>query len=521
MLITGALNGARFVACVGLVAVHFPFPPIMADVSFIAHRPDRPVSPSTPPVLLDLSTADWIVVAAYFVFLLYLGFRGSALSRGSSEQFLLGGRMLSLPGFVAALVATWYGGILGVGEFSYLYGIANWFVFGFPYYVFAVIFALFLAGRIRETGRFSIPDQLFHSYDRKTGLLVSILVFFNTSPAPYLLMMAVLLQVVTGWPFEICLGIGALISMLYVFAGGFRAVVRTDLLQFSLMFGGFLLLLAFLLPRYGLVPFLAQNLPPLHLTLTGGHSWQYILVWFFIALWTLVSPQFHQFTLSARSPRTARQGIFLSVGFWFVFDTITTLSGLYARALLPDLAQPGMAYPLLADHVLPTVAKGIFFVGMLATVMSTTDGLTFIAGLTLGRDILARWGGHDNDRAVTRQTQWGVVITTTLSAAAVLLVPSVIDLWYIIGTLFIPALLLPLAVTYYPRFLISNRMTFTAMLGGFLLSVLSLTLGQLQHGDGPISYPFGIEPMYLGLGFSVLVYLFAGLRRRAEHSRTA
>ncbi|MDX9759237.1 MAG: sodium:solute symporter family protein [Bacteroidota bacterium] len=488
----------------------------MADAAYSDHSQDHLVSSSALPVQLGFSAADWIVVAAYFVFLLYLGFRGSALNRGSSEQFLLGGRMLSLPGFVAALVATWYGGILGVGEFSYLYGLANWFVFGFPYYVFAVIFAVFLAGRIRTTGRYSIPDQLFHTYDRKTGLLGSILVFFNSSPAPYLLMMAVLLQVVTGWPFELCLITGALLSMFYVFAGGFRAVVRTDLLQFSLMFGGFILLLAFLLPRYGLMPFLSQNLPPLHLTLTGGHTWQYILVWFFIALWTLVSPQFHQFTLSARSPRTARRGIFISVGFWFVFDSITTLSGLYARALLPDLAHPGMAYPLLAEQVLPSVAKGIFFVGMLATVMSTTDGLTFIAALTLGRDILTRWGGRDDDHAMTRQTQWGVVITTTLSVSAVLLFPSVIDLWYIIGTLFIPALLLPLAATYYPRFLISNGWTFAAMLGGFLLSMMSLTVGQLWHHGGPIPYPFGIEPMYLGLGFSVAVYGLAAMLRRRD-----
>ena len=80
--------------------------------------------------------------------------------------------------------------------------------------------------------------------------------------------------------------------MVYVYAGGFRAVVRTDLLQFTLMFGGFFLLLFFLVSDYGLEPFLSANLPPMHLTLSGGNSWQYILVWFFIALWTLVSPQF-------------------------------------------------------------------------------------------------------------------------------------------------------------------------------------------------------------------------------------
>ncbi|MFZ1730366.1 MAG: sodium:solute symporter family protein [Bacteroidota bacterium] len=464
--------------------------------------------------ILHFSLIDWLIVAAYLGFLLYLGFRGSSMNRSSSEQFLLGGRMLSLPGFVAALVATWYGGILGVGEFSYQYGIANWFVFGFPYYVFAIVFALFFARRVRDTGTFSIPDQLYQVYDRKTGLLGSVLVFFNSSPAPYLLMLAVLLQVVTGWSFLLCLFIGALTSMFYVYAGGFRAVVRTDLLQFVLMFSGFFLLLLFLIPKFGLLPFLSDNLPPLHLTLTGGNSWQYILVWFFIALWTLVSPQFHQFTLSAKSPRTARNGILLSVLFWFVFDTATTLSGLYARALLPDIAQPSMAYPLLAEAVLPAAAKGLFYVGMLATVMSTTDGLTFIAALTVGRDIVARWGGRSDDRSVNRYTQYGVLFTTAVSIVAVLLFPSVIDLWYVIGTLFIPALLLPLSASYFPWIRISNTMTFAAMLGGFALSAISFAIGQSRIIDSTAHYPFGIEPMYAGLATSVLIYILGNLRRQ-------
>jgi SSS family solute:Na+ symporter len=150
---------------------------------------------------------------------------------------------------------------------------------------------------------------------------------------------------------------------------------------------------------------------------------------------------------------------------------------------------------------------------MLATVMSTTDGLTFIAALTVGRDILSRLSGRDDDRAVTRQTQIGVLITTAVSVAGVLLFPSVIDLWYVIGTLFIPALLLPLSATYYPRLMISNSLTFVAMLGGFVLSAVAFAAGQMSVAGGPTQYILGIEPMYIGLGFSVLVYA-AGLARR-------
>ncbi|MBN1449112.1 MAG: sodium:solute symporter family protein [Bacteroidetes bacterium] len=468
--------------------------------------------------LLQFSPADWLIVAAYLLFLLFLGFRGSALSRGTQEEYILGGRMLTLPGFVAALVSTWYGGILGVGEFSYLYGIANWFVFGLPYYIFAMVFAVFFARKVRDTGLYSIPDQLYARYDRKTGLLGSVLVFFNSSPAPYILMLAVLLQVVTGWPLFPSLLIGTAVSVIYVYAGGFRSVVRTDLLQFLLMFGGFFVLLSFLILDYGLLPFLTDHLPDDHLTVTGGNSWQYILVWFFIALWTLVAPQFHQFTLSAKSPRIAQRGIVVSVACWFVFDSITTLSGLYARALLPALGQPSMAYPLLAEQTLPAIAKGIFYVGMLATVMSTTDGLTFIAGLTAGRDILATLTGRRDDRSVTRYTQYGVLFTAVISIAGVLLFPSVISLWYVIGTLFIPALLLPLAASYYPQLTVSASRTFWAMLTGFLVSLLALLAGRLASVDGEPRYPFGIEPMYDGLAATLGIYLPGWLRRKKKNA---
>ena len=37
---------------------------------------------------------------------------------GDEADFLVAGRRLTLPGFVATLVASWYGGILGVGEYA-------------------------------------------------------------------------------------------------------------------------------------------------------------------------------------------------------------------------------------------------------------------------------------------------------------------------------------------------------------------------------------------------------------------
>ncbi|MBI5646427.1 MAG: sodium:solute symporter family protein [Ignavibacteriae bacterium] len=457
-------------------------------------------------MFLHLSPFDWTLVACYLAALVVLGIKSKRTS-ASAADFIVTGRSLTLPGFVAALVSTWYGGILGVGEYSYMYGLSNWFVFGVPYYVFAGIFAVFLARRVHGTRVLTIPQQLRHAYGPKASFLGSVLVLCISSPAPYALMQGVLLQAVTGWPLALCVLLGAGLSLLLLSAGGFSSLVRLDMLQFILMFVGFAVLLAFLIPAHGLLGFFSDHLPPVMLHPSGGHSLQYLLVWFFIAMWTLVSPQFHQFTLSAATPRVAQKGILWSIGFWCVFDAMTTAAGLYARVLLPGLDQPAMAFPALAQQALPSVAKGIFFLGMLATIMSTTDGLTFISAATVGKDILLPLRKQKDDGSLTAMTRIGLLVTTTIAVAGALLLPSVVSLWYVIGTLFIPGLLLPLLTSYTRRWAISPAATVLAMSAGVGASAVSFLVGTLWPNNGAVVYPFGIEPMYAGLATSVLVYI--------------
>ncbi|MCJ7800940.1 MAG: hypothetical protein MUP82_01125, partial [Candidatus Marinimicrobia bacterium] len=101
---------------------------------------------------------DFTIIIIYFVLVIAIGFYRSKLTTKNSNNYILAGRKLSLPGFVATLVTTWYGGILGIGENTYNFGIQTWFIFGLPYYFFAILFAIFIAPRIRKLNFISIPD---------------------------------------------------------------------------------------------------------------------------------------------------------------------------------------------------------------------------------------------------------------------------------------------------------------------------------------------------------------------------
>jgi len=242
-----------------------------------------------------------------------------------------------------------------------------------------------------------------------------------------------------------------------------------------------------------------------------------VLVWFFIALWTLVDPSFHQRCYAARSGAVAQKGILISIGFWFLFDAMTATAGLYARAALPNLDQPMLAYPLLAEVTLPPGVKGLFYVGLLATIMSTLNTLAFVSATALGRDIVWRVRREVDESKANRYTQWGLVVTAAVSIVLAWLIPSVIRLWYTIGTVIIPGLLLPLVTGYFDRWKVSPPFAFATMLCGWLTSLLWLAAGWTQEFGRSGDYPWGVEPMYPGLVVSLIVWGIGMIVRRVSH----
>src|SRR4029078_9922418 len=169
-----------------------------------------------------LHPVDLALLGAYAAFLLYVGVRLFGVARRGPVEYLLMGRTLALPSFVATLVSTWYGGVLGVGEYSYRYGISNWLVFGAPYYVGAALFALFIARRARASRLYSVPDQLESAYGRVSALIGAVVIQFLSSPAPYVLMVGILAQLIFGGPLWLSIVGGTALSTAYSLRGGLR-----------------------------------------------------------------------------------------------------------------------------------------------------------------------------------------------------------------------------------------------------------------------------------------------------------
>ncbi len=330
-------------------------------------------------------------------------------------------------------------------------------------------------------------------------------------------MLGILFQLIFGLDLMTSIFITTFLTVFYLYAGGFRSDVWVNAFEFVMMFLGFAMIIPFTVNQFGGFEFIRANVPPLHLSWHGGNTWHYIAVWFFIALWTLVDPAFYQRCYAAKDGKTAQRGILVSILFWFCFDFLTSTAGLYARATLPDLQHAAYAYPMLAEITLPSIAKGLFYIGMLATIMSSLSSLTFISAMTIGNDIVGRFTrSPDRERLINQWTKIGLMVSALFSIALALAVPSVVQLWYTIGTAIIPGLIVPVLASYSRRLRIGAHFAFAAMIVGWGLSTSSLLYGQLIANGAQPSYLFGIEPMYPGLIASFMVWGIGVWRFRIE-----
>lgn len=458
--------------------------------------------------MISFSFEDIVIILIFFVLLLLIGFLSSKKSKDATD-YLLAGRNLNLFLFVLITVSTWYGGILGVGEFTYRYGLLSWFTQGFPYYFFAFLFAIFFAKKIREASLFTIPDKLFEVYGKKVSLLSAVIVFILVSPAPYLLMTGTLLAEIFKIDLLMALIISFVLSGSYLIKGGFRANVYVDAYQFFIMFVGFSLAVFICISTIGGIDFLQEKLPSSHLKLTGDASPTFILVWFLIALWTFADPGFHQRAYAAKNGNVAKWGIIISIFLWAIFDFLTTTTGLFSRALFPNLEQPVLAFPYLAEKVLSPGVKGIFYAGMFATIISTLNSFLFLSATTIGRDFFFRLKPDLNDNKLKFYSSNGIIISGIIAILISFFIPSVVEIWYTIGSLFIPAIIPAVISAYYPKLRIESSVMFFEMFFALICSIgWYIIRNQFQS-----EFLVTLEPMLAGIAGALVIHIWGLLRK--------
>ncbi len=453
---------------------------------------------STHPDIFNLITGlDWLIFFLILGVTLAFVFYGEFIKTNKGLKFnlldhLIMGRRLTTPFFVATLVATWYGGIFGVTQIAFNKGIYNFVTQGVFWYIAYIIFALFLVERIASYKAVTLPDLIEKMFGPRSGKVAAIFNFFNVLPIAYVISLGLFIKSFSGFSLNTSMLLGLICVLSYSVWGGLRSVVLSDIIQFFVMCLSVALVLFFSLQSFGGMGFLKGNLPSHYFSLTSNESLLDTLIWGFIALSTLVDPNFYQRCFAAKDALVAKKGIILSTGVWILFDLCTTFGAMYAKAVIPQ-AESGQAYLTYAVQLLPSGFRGFFLAGLLATILSTLDSYLFLAGTTLTYDL-----SGEKNRENPFYHSMGVLMVGALALGMAHFFSGNIKLvWKTLGSYSAGCLLFPVLLGHIKK----KKFHDLTFVGSCLISAVAMTLWIFADIN-----PWGhsIAPLYIGVLSSLI-----------------
>ncbi|MEL6850523.1 MAG: sodium/solute symporter [Bacteroidota bacterium] len=184
------------------------------------------------------------------------------------------------------------------------------------------------------------------------------------------------------------IGLGVF-SAIYTYLGGLGAVVKTDIIQFSILLtGGFVVLFVAVYELGGWGELYRKTPELMHLHLPADHEklpWIHIFGLFLLNInYWCANQTIIQRSLAARSLKDAQIGLMVGGVMKYVMAVLIVVPGVALVGILGEngLSEPDMAFPYLVDTYLPIGIKGLILCALFASLMSTVDS-TFNSLATL------------------------------------------------------------------------------------------------------------------------------------------
>ncbi len=473
--------------------------------------------------MTSLHTLDLIAIGIYFVVLIWIGLRIARRERGSgeSESFLAADRNMNLLQTTASTAATDLGGgfSIAMGGLGFTLGISgSWLIAISGLSVVLVSFLMVpKVKRWADRVKGLTTGDLFESrFDRRTGTVAAIVIgiAWFTFVGGQIIAGAKLLQATVAIDLTVAIIISGAVILIYTAAGGLKAVIYTDVFQMVVLLIG-IVFITVPIGLYtvggwsGIVEHFSASPETQSLVDWGAIGWKRITGWFFaiFPVW-FISIAAMQRIIAARDEKTARRAFFLT-GVpieWPLFAIGSTLVGLIARMLMPDIADPELATPMLIMELLPAGLAGIVIAAYIAAVMSTADSVLMGPVAIFTNDIYCRYLRPDaSEQSIVMVARIATLVLGVLGIGMAWLVPNVLDLILYAYTFGSAGLFFPmLGLLFWKR--TTAKGAFWSMLGGGFSALAWVAFDE----------PFGLSASYLG--WIVSLPLLVTVSLMTEHS---
>ncbi len=415
-----------------------------------------------------LILTDYLIIAAYFLIILIVG--GLTGRRQEKEEFLISGRKLTSLQATSTIFSSRIGAaiLLTYTALVYMYGMgALWYFVGSVFGLFVFYFFGLKVKKIADKEKFyTMPDFFFFHKGRFAGFLatlITIIIMFGWVVLNFTAG-AKLISEYTPITYDFSVIIVGLIILAYLIAGGFDAVVKTDMIQTIGIFLLFVLMM-YLLATTPVKPELVFmdlfNIPTMQLV-------SFFLAGFFIPM---ASPELWQRVYAIKDKKHFRRSIFLSSLFYIIVGFILLLIGLVIRADIPDIA-PDTSLIVGFSRLLPVGLAGLSVVIIYSAVSSSADTYLFTASASVTQDFLEKTGFTDKVK-LRRTMRYSLVVLMVLGISMALILRDIVDATFFFVSLTMSLGLLVLVLWIAPKI---NRLSVNLSILFCLIGVLIPTI---------------------------------------------
>ncbi len=409
---------------------------------------------------------DYIVIGAYFLFMLGIGVYFMRINKGGREYFA-GGSMI--PWWVSGMTlymanfSAW--SFTGAAGFIYTTGWFPLFWFGSGAFAY-VAGTLLTAKRWRRTRAISPVEYTYTRYNVPTQQFFSwvISINFTLSAGVQLASTCKLLAPIIGMEIVTVTLVTGVVILLYTFLGGIWAVSVTDVVQGVILLATVAVIVPLSLYQVGGFETLVEKLPPLsfeHVYNGVVYNEHWLIAMFFIATIGFAGGAGQRF-YSVKDERSAVKVGLLAGGLSLLGPLMLGVPPLVARVMWPDLSTVDFFKPYLGNNpqdlvyvalclkFLPNGLIGVFVAAMLAATMSTLSAVYNMVSAIFARDMyqgLFKRSTRDEDLLrIGRKAS--IVIGLIVTGLAVAFVTSqfgIFNLMQVFFTLFNIPVAIPLA----------------------------------------------------------------------------
>ena len=378
---------------------------------------------------MEIQVLPLIIVVAYLVGMLVVGFVVGKLKIKNSKDYMVAGRRMGLFMVAFSLSANNIGGGCTTGVAQKAFGdwglSACWYVLACS---IAMIPLAYFAPKIRKTLAVTIPEVVGRRFGKLSSnftAILSVLSLFCLTSSQIAASGGVISALIPSIPLNVCLVFAGIVIILYTTFGGMIADQISDLVQFIIILVGLAIATPIVLKSAGGWAAISAKLPgeKLNFTQIGwasifGYIFQYICTF-------LVGPEMVTRFETAKDEKTARNASFLSAVLMAAMSIFPTLLGLAAFALqdqLPGVTAANSMMKVTGAYA-PGFVTGLVSAAIICATMSSADSNLLCMSTMIMNDLYKGFGGKKelSEKQIIFWTRFCNVIGALIAMAIQLL----------------------------------------------------------------------------------------------------